>query len=128
MLADPQSITDGVTNHSFTRTGFLPDGKGSTWIWEGSTPTLTKEMRISHQNAGKSIAPGANPVRRTLVQLVYSAYNSTTGKTEKLTLNTTFTIDPGTSLDAADAALMWAQMVDFLTTDAQLDDVLLGEI
>lgn len=128
MLADPQTINDGVSNHNFTRTGFLPDGKGSTWIWDGSTPTLTKELRISHQNAGKSIAPGANPIRRSLVQLVYTAYDATTGKTSKLTVNTTFTIDPGSSLDAADAALCWAQMVDLLTTDAQLDDILLGEI
>lgn len=126
MLADPQSINDGVTNHSFTRTS-LGAGR-SEWVWEGSTPASHKTLVISHQNAGKSIAPGAMPVRRSLIQLVTTEYDATLGKTAKLTTNLTFTVDPGSGLTAADALLHLAMLVDFLQTDGQADDILLGEI
>lgn len=128
MLADPQTMNDGVTNHSMTRVGYMPNGMGSLWRWEGSTPALTKEMTIRRENAGNSIAPGSDKVQRFNVQLVSKVLNTTLGKTEKLTTNVTFTVDPGTTLDAAKAILHFAMLVDLLVTDGQLDDILLGEI
>jgi hypothetical protein len=94
--ADPISLPNhAATDQDFTITSRLQNG--SDWVETDATPTDMRTMSIRHSNAGPSVAKGANPIRRHLVQFVHSKWNDSLAKTEKLVLNVTMTVDPGSS-------------------------------
>lgn len=93
-FADPIVLADhAAANQNFTgRSSFQG---GSDWVEDDATLSDQRTLSIRHTNAGPSVAKGQSPVRRHLVQLVHTKYDSTLGKNVKMTFNGTLTIDPG---------------------------------
>jgi ribosomal protein L16 Arg81 hydroxylase len=71
---------------------FVPNG--ADYIDATSTAALTRRLLIRHSNAGASLIKGQKPIRRHLVQAITEMFNEDLGKTEKITANFTFTVDP----------------------------------
>lgn len=88
---------------------------GSDWIESSSTPTDMRRVIIRHSNAGASIVKGAKPIRRHLVQFVHEKFNSTLNKTEKVVVNVTLTVDPGSSFVTSDLHHLVEFARNFLT-------------
>lgn len=122
--ADPITVADNAAaNQTFTLQS--RQSAGSDWVESDATPTDMRKIVFRNSNAGASVAKGAKPVRRHLVQFSHEKWNSTLGKTEKAILNVTLTVDPGASFTTTNIYDLRAFAENFLsntTIDQMLRD------
>lgn len=124
--ADPLTLNDSAPlAHNFTKQQSVPNG--SDWIDGASTATDVTKILIRHSNAGTSIVAGQKPIRRHLVQFTREIWNATLGKTEKMTLNVTLTVDPGTSFTETNRDDLEAFAANFLLSDTFTDRLMRDE-
>lgn len=111
---DPIVLADNsAVDQSFTRKGVSLTS--SEWVESDSTSTNIRNLSIRHASAGPSVQKGAPPVRRHLVQFKLNKWNSILMKMEVATLNVTLTVDPGSTITAANIYDLVAFQKDLLT-------------
>lgn len=114
-FTEPYSVNDNsATLQSFTRTGSLPTG--SDWVENDATSSNRRSMKVRHSNVAASKTPGGKPVRRHLLQFVHEKWNATINKWESATINVTLTVDPQSSITAAEIYDLMAFEKNSLTT------------
>lgn len=124
-FAEPIVLANAsAVNQNFVLQSRFKDG--SDWIEDDATSTLTRRLSIRHSNAGPSVQKGFKPIRRHLVQMVEEKWNATLGKQEKVTLNLTVTVDPGSSVTVGEVYDLRAFMDSFLN-NSNLDKLLRDE-
>jgi hypothetical protein len=124
-FTDPIVLADQLAaNQTFTQTGMSKDG--SYWIENDATGTDQRKLAILHSNAGASLIKGGPPARRHLFQIQHAKWNSTLGKTELATLNTTLTLDPTSSFSTANLYDLAAFLRNFYTS-GNLDKLIRNE-
>lgn len=112
---DPIVIADNsAANQSFTRKGVSLST--SEWIENDATSTNIRTLSIKHASAGPSVQKGSPPVRRHLVQFKLNKWNSILMKMEAATVNVTLTVDPGSTITAANIYDLMAFQKNLLST------------
>lgn len=114
-FTDPISLNNNAgVAQGFTRTGQVQ--AGSDWTEDDATNSNQRRIIIRHRKGGKSVAKGAGFVKQHLSQFTHEKYNATLGVMEKMTLNVTLQIDPGTTFTNTDIYDLRAFAVNFYTT------------
>jgi hypothetical protein len=96
-FTDPIVLADyAAANKSFNRGGFIP--QGCQYIESTATPSDKRLLTIKHTTSG--LGPNKSPISRHLVQISHEKWNATLGKTEKLVMNLTITLENSSSFSA----------------------------
>lgn len=124
-FGDTLTLADhAAANKTFNRQSSLQNGVD--YVESTATAGDQRKLSIRHTNAGTSVAKGAGAVRRHLFQTTHTRYNGTLGKQEKMVVNTTVTMDPGSSFTTADLQHLVAFEKSFFT-DGNLDKLVRDE-